>query len=359
LGGSRLAFDLCVCTFASAFVNRPLCSSSASSRRIFRFVSRFCILRSHVELALRVCKLRLYSAFARRFFLDLGRGLLSSSTHGCSGDVCTMLRSRSVFMCFMCVSSLCFGFVSIRCLKVELLRVFVGLEVLGSSSPLHHLDAGCCTLNEVRCMRLRTQLPSCGDCFELSMWRMLFDFERHLSTSHVAFDFHTCPSRLLFDFARCICVMHLHFVFACCTLAFRICILLFASCCCIGASSLRVCTSRSRFTSARHARIPHLLRRSRASYVARSDAFLHVAFALCASCSGYACCSRANLRRVQFAAPTYRRSLSCLWGASFPRNNYSATSQTASRELYLTWWSSFFFCKEKKVSLRVASCSHV
>jgi len=110
---------------------------------------------------------------------------------------------------------------------------------------------------------------------------------------------------------------------------------------------------------ARRALIPHMLRRSRASYVARSDAFLHVAFASCASCSGYACCSCANLRRVQFCAPTYRRSLSCLWGASFPSNNYSATSQTASRELYLTWWSSFFFCKEKKVSLRVASCSHV
>ena len=152
----------------------------------------------------------------------------------------------------------------------------------------------------------------------------------------VALAFRVCASRLRFAFARC-------------TLAFRVCVLhlllrllwRFLRC----ASAHRAYALRS------HAKLA-----LRICFVARVRRMSFVQTRSRTSPSHYM--RHAQASRVALAPcavllhSTCRRSSSCVWGASFPINIYSAAWQTASRELDLTGWSSFFFCKEKKVSLR-------
>ena len=79
----------------------------------------------------------------------------------------------------------------------------------------------------------------------------------------------TCIAHSHFTFVVCARMSHLHLAFAYCPLASRICMLhlRFAFACCDYVS------------------------RSRVAFPLRPDAFSHVAFALHASCSGFACCA--------------------------------------------------------------------
>ncbi len=96
---------------------------------------------------------------------------------------------------------LCVRCVLIRCRKVELLRVFIGLEVLSSLSLLYCSHIACCISHLHFALALRTRVL-----------HLRLTFARR---SCIAF----CRSCLLFAFACYGCIAHLH-----AALALRICV---------------------------------------------------------------------------------------------------------------------------------------